>query len=106
MAEYAGRAGWASHERGTISGGSPETHSEESAAGASPARRVCESVPRRRRDTMRRIIALGWATALAVAVGSAGLRAEDKPPEGKAAEAAADKDKAKDARGPGAEGKK
>ena len=46
---------------------------------------------------MRRFSALGWATALAVALGSAGLRAQDKAPEPKASETAAAK--AGDSRG-------
>jgi hypothetical protein len=42
---------------------------------------------------MRHLIALGWVTTLVLGLGSTGLWAEDKKPEGKAPDAAADKDK-------------
>ena len=55
---------------------------------------------------MRHLIALGWVTTLSIVLGPPGLRAEEKKPEGKAPDAAADKAKDKDARGQTAEGEK
>ena len=58
-----------------------------------------------RRETCDAPEPLGWATVLTVALGSAGLRAQDRAPEPKAAEAAPAKAGDSPGRGPTAEKK-
>src|SRR5215217_860667 len=70
-------------------GSRPSRRNGEPAAGSFPAGIAVGPPPRDSEGTMRRIIALSWAAALAVGVGSVGLRADDKAPEPKGPEPAA-----------------
>ena len=59
-------------------------------------------IRRHREGPMRQLIALGLVATLSIALGPAGLQAQEKKPEGKAPDAAADK--AKDGPGQDARG--